>query len=415
MELRRCIAQRRSAIDFEPTRALPAARLFDVLRGVMPSAAPFDALPFSRPLVPLLMLFVHCVDGLTPGLYALNRDPQRQHWVEACAPRYAWRPVEAAHSVGVPLFLLDSPQDVRDAAKSLSCQQDWAGNSCVAFAIFAEYGPLLREFGAWMYKRMHWEAGVVGQALYLGAESVGCSGTAMGCFFGPWTHQTLGIDSERLLDLEHFTLGYAIEDTRIQTIPPYAHLKAFRALNDRDAVDTRSEDKALIELHQIERGTCGACGREAVEGRKGTDEYAAQFFCGRCWLSWDPKVKAAEEEDAAAEAEEQRQREQQQREQQKKGTQWLVEKQRQEEEQRQKDEQWQREEQRQRDEHRRQEQLRTQEEQRQRELKKAEQLQEELRRKAAQQQEQQWQEEQRQREAAVAAAAAAIEEFEICD
>jgi len=222
--LRRCIRVRRSAHDFDPGHRLPLARLFDVLHAVLPSAAPFHSLPFARPLAPLLLLFVHRVEGLSPGLYALCRDAQRLAWLRGCAPRYEWQHLAAAEAVGLPLFQLQSPEDVRDAAKALSCQQDWAGNSCVAFAIFAEYEPLLREYGAWMYRRAHWEAGMVGQALYLAAESVGCSGTAMGCFFGPWTHQMTGIDAQKLQDVEHFTLGYALEDRRMQTIPPYAHL-----------------------------------------------------------------------------------------------------------------------------------------------------------------------------------------------
>jgi len=254
--------------------------------------------------VPLLLLFVHRVVGLAPGLYAFCRDAGRLDWLRACAPRYQWQPVEAAQAAALPLFRLQAPEDVQEAARALSCQQDWAAKGCVALAIFAEYKPLLRDYGPWMYQRAHWEAGIVGQALYLAAESVGCSGTAMGCFFGPWTHQTMCVDAEQLQDVEHFTIGYAIEDRRVQTIPPYAHLAAFRALADRDAVNTGNEDKALLELQQTTRGTCCACGRSGTEGRSGTDEFEGQFYCGRCWASWGPRVRAAEAEEAKEDEEE---------------------------------------------------------------------------------------------------------------
>lgn len=300
-ELRHCIAKRRSAHDFDVSWALPLSSLVKVLRAVMPTEAPFDALPFSRPLVPMLLMFAHRVDGLEKGLYALCRDSSRLEWLKRCAPRYKWSAVGI--DAAVPLYLLDAPQDVREAAQALSCQQEWAGNSCVTFSIFAEYEPLLQEFGPWMYQRAHWEAGMVGQALYLGAEHVGCGGTAMGCFFGPWTHETLGIDAQQLQDLEHFTLGKAVEDTRVQTIPPYAHLKRFRALKDRDSINTGSEDKAITELHQSSVGDCLACSRRSVEGRTGTDDYAGQFYCGHCWASWDPKVAAALELEKKEDAE----------------------------------------------------------------------------------------------------------------
>mmetsp|Transcript_34999 Transcript_34999/g.63059 ORF Transcript_34999/g.63059 Transcript_34999/m.63059 type:complete len:174 (-) Transcript_34999:165-686(-) len=83
----------------------------------------------------------------------------------------------------------------------------------------------------------------------------------MGCFFGPLTQQTFGIDQEQLMDTEHFTIGYAEEDARVQTIPPYAHLRRWRELEDRDAVRIDLEERALAELKETCRGQCAACGR----------------------------------------------------------------------------------------------------------------------------------------------------------
>jgi len=306
-ELQHCIRIRRSVRDYKVGRPLPLAHLWSVLRMTLPSSAPFDALPFSKPLVPMLLVFIHRVEGLAPGLYALCRDPSaRPGWLRECAPQYEWQVVEAAKAAEIPLFRLQAPRDTRSMAESLSCGQDWAANGCAAFAILSEYAPLLREAGSWLYRRSHWEAGMIGQALYLGAESVGCGGTAMGCFFGPWTHKLLGIDGERLQDLEHFAFGHPLERERSRPTRPYAHLARLRALEDRDAVDSRSEEKALAQLRETTRGTCRGCGRVGAEGRLGTDDHRGQFFCGRCWTAWSPRARAAEAEEAKEDQEERR-------------------------------------------------------------------------------------------------------------
>jgi hypothetical protein len=51
---------------------------------------------------------------------------------------------------------------------------------------------LLRECGAWWYRRLFWEAGVLGQALYLGAEAIGIRATGIGCYFDDLFHGLLG-------------------------------------------------------------------------------------------------------------------------------------------------------------------------------------------------------------------------------
>jgi len=83
----------------------------------------------------------------------------------------------------------------------------------------------LRERGAWWYRRLFWEAGVLGQALYLEAEAIGIRATGIGCYFDDLFHGLLGIKGHGFQDLYHFTVGGPVEDRRIQTLPPYAHLE----------------------------------------------------------------------------------------------------------------------------------------------------------------------------------------------
>jgi hypothetical protein len=81
---------------------------------------------------------------------------------------------------------------------------------------------LLRERGASWYRRLHWEAGHLGQLLYLEAEAHDVAATGIGCFFDDGIHELLGIESDDLRALYGFTVGGATHDPRIQTAPAYS-------------------------------------------------------------------------------------------------------------------------------------------------------------------------------------------------
>ena len=66
---------------------------------------------------------------------------------------------------------------------------------------------------------------MLGQVLYLEAEAAGLRGTGIGCYFDDACHDILGLKTDSFQDLYHFTLGGPIEYTRLQSHPPYAHLK----------------------------------------------------------------------------------------------------------------------------------------------------------------------------------------------
>lgn len=61
--------------------------------------------------------------------------------------------------------------------------QDIAGDGCFSLGMVARFEPSLREKSAWMYPRLFWETGVLGQVLYLEAHAVGISATGIGCYF----------------------------------------------------------------------------------------------------------------------------------------------------------------------------------------------------------------------------------------
>lgn len=218
--------QRRSAVSFDPRTSIPASRLFEVLERTMPRAGqavtrrpvPWDAIPWD-PAVHLA-LFVHRVEGLRPGLYVLVRDGSREQVLrQAMHDRFLWQKVEGSPP-GLPLYLLQE-MDVRHLAIRVSCGQDIAGDSCFSLGMIADFEGRLRRHGAWFYRRLFWETGVIGQVLYLEAEAAGVRGTGIGCFFDDPVHQVFGLKGFAFQSLYHFTVGGPVEDPRLTTLPPY--------------------------------------------------------------------------------------------------------------------------------------------------------------------------------------------------
>ena len=78
--------------------------------------------------------------------------------------------------------------------------------------------------GAFGYRVLHWEAGLLGQVLYLEAEAAGLRGTGIGCYFDDVMHEALGLADPRFQVIYHFTVGGPAEDPRIRTLDPYHHL-----------------------------------------------------------------------------------------------------------------------------------------------------------------------------------------------
>ncbi len=210
------ILQRRSAVALDGVSSIDAEKFFAMLSRVMPAdAPPWDALWWSPRIH--LALFVHRVDGIEPGLYLLARDAAALDRLRAsCGREFVW---EQVHQT-LPLFLL-ARGDCRALARRLSCHQDIAADGFFSLGMIAEFDASLRELGASFYRHLFWEAGVVGQVLYLEAETAGARATGIGCFFDDPVHEVLGIADHAFQSLYHFTVGIPIEDTRLTTEPGY--------------------------------------------------------------------------------------------------------------------------------------------------------------------------------------------------
>jgi SagB-type dehydrogenase family enzyme len=220
------IRGRRSAVDMDGTTAISVDAFFAILQRLLPrrGVPPWDVLPWAPRVHPAF--FVHRVDGLPRGLYLLERAKGAlEDLRKAFRPSFAWGPVKAAPP-GLPLFLLEEG-DARRLAQFASCQQEIAAGSAFAVAMIADLRGL--EDGPWWYRRLHWEAGVLGQALYMEAEAAGVRGTGIGCFFDDVVHEALGIGDRRFRDLYHFTAGGAVDDRRLTTSPGYGGAVSRRA------------------------------------------------------------------------------------------------------------------------------------------------------------------------------------------
>lgn len=218
-DARAIVQQRRSAVSMDGVGTLPLPAFGRMLHRTLPAAhAPWTALPW-RPHVDLF-LFVHRVDDLAPGLYCLERCGRG---VEALAARtreeFAWeRP--AGVDPSLPLYLL-AEGDHRALSKHVSCHQDIAADGFFSLGMVAHFEPALRARGAWFYRNLFWETGVIGQVLYLEAEAAGARSTGIGCFFDDAVHHVLGVADRDLQCLYHFTVGMPVEDTRLTTEPGY--------------------------------------------------------------------------------------------------------------------------------------------------------------------------------------------------
>ena len=207
---------RRSAVAFDGRTAIDAARFFAILSRVLPGdRAPWDALWWT-PRIHLL-LFVHRVGGVDPGVYLLLREPESGARLMSALGR-AFVP-ETAHD-DLPLVRLGRG-DARRLAERVSCDQAIAADGFFSLGMIAEFDRSLTELGPSFYRQLYWEAGVIGQVLYLEAESAGARGTGIGCFFDDPVHDVLGLTDHAFQSLYHFAMGMPIDDLRLTVEPGY--------------------------------------------------------------------------------------------------------------------------------------------------------------------------------------------------
>ncbi len=226
------IHQRRSLLACDGRTSIPAERFYRMLGRVMPRVElelarrpmPWDAIPWEPAIH--LGLFVHRVAGIEPGLYAMARDPGKVGELKrSMHAHFAWEAPPGCPE-NLPLYLLERG-DARELATQVSCRQEIAGEGAFSLGMLAEYQASLVAQGPSFYRRLFWEAGAIGQVLYLEAEAAGVRSTGIGCFFDDPVHQVFGLRELAFQSLYHFTVGGPLDDPRLTTLPAYgARVKA---------------------------------------------------------------------------------------------------------------------------------------------------------------------------------------------
>jgi SagB-type dehydrogenase family enzyme len=223
---RQIIRQRRSLLRCDGETAISAESFYRMLSRVMPRLErsviqrpmPWDGIPWN-PMIHLA-LFVHRVVDIPPGLYLLLRDAGKMEMFRSTMrSEFSWAtPTQCPRDL--PLYLL-AEGDARVIATRVSCHQEIAGDGAFALGMIAEFEPALRRQGPWFYRRLFWEAGAIGQVLYLEAEAAGVRATGIGCFFDDPVHDVFGFPDATFQSLYHFTIGGPVDDPRLTTLPPY--------------------------------------------------------------------------------------------------------------------------------------------------------------------------------------------------
>jgi SagB-type dehydrogenase family enzyme len=181
------VRTRRSALDFrggdESISLSELATLLAVTEE--PLFADFATLRFVQ-----LYLYVHRVEGLPPGVYRYLSGHAELETIKQ--------------------------GDQRLAAAALSLGQDLAANACVAFSMIGDFENAARSYGDRGYRYVHFEAGAIGQRMYLAAEALSLRATGIGAFFDEEVQRYLSLNPEQGQVVYHFAVGYPVPDPRLK-------------------------------------------------------------------------------------------------------------------------------------------------------------------------------------------------------
>ena len=226
LEAPQIIRQRRSAVAFDGATSISRSQFLTMLDKTLPRdrCAPFD---FNLgPARAHLLLFVHRVRDVVPGLYMLVRNETTfERLKAACRAEFVWNRVDDT----IPLYLLSAGL-LTQTATTLSCQQEIAGDSAFSLGMIVDFRRSIEE-SPYLYRHLYWETGMVGQVLYLEAEAHGVRGTGIGCFFDDPVHQLMGLKNDEFQSLYHFTVGRPVEDERLQTTGVHEIASSLRRRN----------------------------------------------------------------------------------------------------------------------------------------------------------------------------------------
>ncbi|MCG6553942.1 MAG: SagB/ThcOx family dehydrogenase [Candidatus Magnetominusculus sp. LBB02] len=215
------IRTRRSGQMYDSASDMPLNEFISILSRTLPGTLPFNAdiYPTQGAVFVHLLVYVHRVAGLPQGIYMFVREDGEAAGMRGrMSPDFLWDDI--CKSGGVPLYLLRRG-NFGNIAAMISCGQEIAGDGAFSISMISRFAV---DGASYMYRRLFWEAGMIGQMLYLEAEARGFRGTGIGCFFDDEVHKLLGLQDNYYQCLYNFTIGNALEDKRLTTLAAYHHL-----------------------------------------------------------------------------------------------------------------------------------------------------------------------------------------------
>ncbi|MBP7861107.1 SagB/ThcOx family dehydrogenase [bacterium] len=189
------IRTRRSAVDMDGETAISKEVLDAILlNSTKGFNADFQTLKEDQFNLVHLFLYLHRVEGVTPGLYYFDRQQER--------------------------LIALRKSDQRQFARSASCFQDIASDGVFAVSMVADFNTGMEVFGERCYRVLHHEAGHIGQHFYLTSHALGLDATGIGCFIDDEINSYIALPSGFEV-IYNFTFGSALKDPRLTTLKAY--------------------------------------------------------------------------------------------------------------------------------------------------------------------------------------------------
>ena len=265
------VRRRRSALDFDPgTPSLPRDELEQLLdfatrdwRADWRGNFSGDSKPVqSGADFVMLYLYVHRVSGCEPGVYRWDQVNRK---------------LELLHA-----------GNVQRVAAFLSLEQALAGNSCFTVSMIADLVEAARVFGNRGYRYVHFEAGSIGQRLYVGAEALGWNATGIGAFYDDDVHRYLGFLEEGM-DSVRASVREAEKSALVMLGSPASRAAAWgQDLDEIAPVISESGEEHLASPEQLQEKKDDALSRR--DPRKLPRQVIYHFAIGRAVP--DPRLEA---------------------------------------------------------------------------------------------------------------------------
>ena len=177
------IKNRRSALEYKQ-KYIKKKEFLDILDKTLPrNIPPFDTNAILNKIN--FVIFANRIEGLEEGIYYFDRNENSLEIIEK--------------------------GDFSEAAKFVNCIQDLGKDSAFTISMIIDKNEIKEDF---YYKLAMFEAGIIGQILYLEAEAKNIRGCGIGCFFDDLISIEI-LNNPDILTLYDFSIGEPIVDERI--------------------------------------------------------------------------------------------------------------------------------------------------------------------------------------------------------